>query len=177
MSSRFYPKARIEIPNQKPYTLEQFLQLFFGEHPANIKVKMAKALMEEVRSRMPRGWNSEGWIQFILKVMAEEYEGAQYLLDYYDTIRWTKKKSEIPKLLEAKCFELGLTEEGERKAKGREVALFTIYKGAYSVVVRTLRNAKILKKVDGHYILSDEFEKILEGIAEFYRYWRKEKID
>ena len=176
MSSKFYPKAKIKIPEHKPYNLDQFLQLFFGEHPTNVKMKMAKAILEEVRARMPRGWNSEEWISLILKVMAKDYD-AKELLDYYEAIRWEVKKSEIPKLIEKKCFELGLTEEGEKRAQGREVSLFTVYKGAYSVVVKTLRNARILKKVDGHYILSDEFEKVLEGIAEFYRYWRKEKID
>lgn len=174
--SKFYPRARMTIPKHKPYNLDQFLQIFLDEHPSNVKMKMARSLMEEVRARMPRGWPSEEWIQLILKVMAKDYD-VKDLLDYYEAIRWTKKKSEIPKLIEKKCFELGLTEEGEKKAKGREVSLFTIYKGAYLVVLKILRNAQILKKINGHYILSDDFEKILEGIAEFYRYWRKEKIE
>ena len=174
--TKYYPKAKIVIPGHKPYNLDEFLQLFLEEHPSNVKMKMARAILEEVRARMPRGWPSEGWIQLILKVMAKDYD-VKDLLDYYEAIRWRAKKSEIPKLIEKKCFELGLTEEGEKKAKGREVSLFTVYRGAYSVTLKILRNARILKKVDGHYILSDDFEKILEGIAEFCRYWRKEKID
>lgn len=175
--AKYYPKTKMVIPGYKPYNIDQFLQLFLEEHPSNVKMKMAKAILEEVRARMPRGWPSEEWISLILKVMAKDYEDARLLVEYYEAIRYDAKKSEIPKLLDEKCFELGLTEEGEKRAQGREVSLFTIYRGAYSVVLKILRNAKILKKVDGHYILSDEFEKILEGIAEFYRYWRKEKID
>lgn len=169
--------AKMVIPSHKPYTIDQFLQLFFGEHPQNLKIKMAKALLEEIRNRMPKGWNSEEWIDFILQVMAEDYEDAKALLGYYNTIRWVKKKSEIPKLLEKKCFEFGLTEEGERRAKGREVSLFTIYRGTCSVVVKVLKEAHLIKKVNGRYVISDEFERILEGIAEFWNYWRKERID
>ena len=94
---------------------------------------------------MPRGWPSEEWIDLILNVMAEDYVDAKLLKEYYEEIRWDVKKSEIPKLLEEKCFELGLTEEGERRAKGKEVSLFTIYRGVYSVVLKILRNAQILR--------------------------------
>ena len=178
MAGKFYPTVRMTIPDEKPYRLIDLLKLFFRESEHNLKVQLAKAFLETVREEMPKGWPSDRWPELLLKVMAERYPEAEKLLkEYKETLIWTKSKSEIPGILSKRCRELGLVEEGQKKAKGRDVDLFTIYKGAYSVITKVLREAGLIKKVNGYYQLSDEFERILEGIAEFWRYWRKGKAE
>jgi len=177
MSSKFYPKARMIIPDKKPMKLEHFLALFFGEHPKNARIVTAKVLLETIREEMPKGWKAENWPELVIKAMSVYYPDAEELLEYYHEIKWTEKKSRIPQLLAEKAHELGLVEEGERRARGRLVDLFTVYRGHYSVVVKILREAHLIRKVDGFYQLSDEFANLLEGIAEFWRYWKRGKAD
>ena len=177
MPGKFYPQAKMTIPNEKPYRLEDLLKLFFGESPKNARVVTARVLLNEIREQMPKGWPAENWPELVIKAMMVYYPDAEALLEYYNEIKWMEKRSHIPKLLVEKAKELGLEEEGERKARGRLVDLFTVYKGHYSVVIKILREAGLIKKVNGYYQLSDEFERILEGIAEFWRYWRKGKAE
>ena len=177
MPGKFYPQAKMTIPNEKPYRLEDLLKLFFGESPKNARIITAKVLLETIREEMPKGWPAENWPELVIKAMMVYYPDAEALMEYYNDIKWTEKKSRIPKLLVEKAKELGLEEEGERKARGRVVDLFTVYKGHYSVVTKILKEAGLIRKVNGYYQLSDEFERILEGIAEFWRYWRKGKAE
>ena len=177
MPGKFYPRAKMSIPDKKPYRLDDLLRLFFGENPKNARVVTAKVLLETIRREMPKGWPAENWPELVIKAIATYYPDAEALLEYYDEIKWTEKKSKIPKILAEKAKELGLVEEGERKAKGRMVDLFTVYRGHYSVVVKVLREAHLIQKVDGRYQLSDEFSSILEAIAEYWRYFKLGKAD
>jgi hypothetical protein len=178
MASKFYPRAKMIIPDDRPMKIEHLLALFLGEHPKNARIQVGRVLLDTIRAEMPRGWPAERWPEVVLKAMGEYYPEAEEILKWYkEELIWTRKRGEIPKLLSEKARELGLVEEGERRAKGRLVDLFTIYRGHYSAVVKILREAKLIRKVEGRYQLSDEFERILEAIAEFWNYYRKGRVE